>query len=114
MAKTKLKLRFKTKPKKMAIAPLIPILDKKIPKTEFKTSDRVTTDSLKLYFREISKVKLLTAAEEVDLAQRIEKGEMKAKKLLIAANLRLVINVAKRYMNQGLLFQDLIEEGNLG
>lgn len=98
----------------MAIAPLIPILDKKIPKTPYMVSDRVTTDSLKLYFREISRVKLLTAAEEVDLAQRIEKGEMKAKQMLISANLRLVINVAKRYMNQGLLFQDLIEEGNLG
>ncbi|HEY5037825.1 MAG TPA: sigma-70 family RNA polymerase sigma factor, partial [bacterium] len=114
MAKKNLKLRFKTKPLKMAIAPLIPILDKKIPKTPYMVSDRVTTDSLKLYFREISRVKLLTAAEEVDLAQRIEKGEMKAKQMLISANLRLVINVAKRYMNQGLLFQDLIEEGNLG
>ncbi len=78
------------------------------------TPDRITTDSLKLYFREISRVKLLTAPEEVDLAQRIEKGDMKAKQALIAANLRLVIKVAKKYMNQGLAFQDLIEEGNLG
>ncbi|HVZ80931.1 MAG TPA: sigma-70 family RNA polymerase sigma factor [bacterium] len=83
-------------------------------KTENYSSDRVTTDSLKLYFREISRVKLLTGPEEVTLAQRIEKGDLKAKQALIAANLRLVIKVAKKYMNQGLAFQDLIEEGNLG
>jgi RNA polymerase primary sigma factor len=77
-------------------------------------NERVTTDSLKLYFREIAKVKLLTAAEEVSLAKRIEKGDAEAKDQLIAANLRLVINVAKKYSNQGLSFQDLIEEGNLG
>ncbi|HJT24207.1 MAG TPA: sigma-70 family RNA polymerase sigma factor, partial [bacterium] len=97
------------------IAPLIPIVEKKVkPTAESKLYERVTTDSLKLYFREISRVKLLTAEEEVSLAQRIEKGDLKAKQALIAANLRLVIKVAKRYMNQGLSFQDLIEEGNLG
>ena len=113
--KANLKLKLKTKPKKMAIAPLIPILDKKLfQSNQFKTSERVTTDSLKLYFREISRVKLLTGPEEVSLDQRIEKGDMKAKQWLISANLRLVVNVAKKYVNQGLAFQDLIEEGNLG
>jgi RNA polymerase primary sigma factor len=97
------------------IAPLIPISEQKIRTfAQSKVGERVTTDSLKLYFREISRVKLLTGPEEVDLAQRIEKGEMKAKQMLISANLRLVIKVAKKYMNQGLAFQDLIEEGNLG
>ncbi len=79
-----------------------------------KSIEHVTTDSLKLYFKEISKVKLLTGPEEVELAKRIEKGDLKAKQALIAANLRLVIKVAKKYFNQGLAFQDLIEEGNLG
>jgi len=79
-----------------------------------KSAERVTTDSLKLYFKEISKVKLLTGPEEVALAKRIEKGDLRAKQDLIAANLRLVIKVAKKYVNQGLSFQDLIEEGNLG
>ncbi len=78
------------------------------------SADRVTTDSLKLYFKEISRVKLLTGPEEVQLAKRIEKGDEAAKQALISANLRLVINVAKKYVNQGLSFQDLIEEGNLG
>ena len=97
------------------IAPLIPIAEKNKPVyPDPKAHERVTTDSLKLYFREISRVKLLTAEEEVKLAKRIEAGELRAKQALIAANLRLVIKVAKKYMNQGLAFQDLIEEGNLG
>jgi RNA polymerase primary sigma factor len=73
-----------------------------------------TTDSIKLYFREISRVQLLSRAEEVTLAKAIEKGDMEAKQRLVASNLRLVITLAKRYMNMGLAFQDLIEEGNLG
>lgn len=93
---------------------LVTIAVKRSPKYSTPHSERVTTDSMKLYFREISKIPLLTAKEEVDLAQRIEKGEEKAKQVLIASNLRLVINVAKKYMYQGLSFQDLIEEGNLG
>jgi len=112
-----LKKRLQTKKKisRHIISPLIPIVEKKIkPATDTKLYERVTTDSLKLYFREISRVKLLTAEEEVSLAKRIEKGDLKAKQALIAANLRLVIKVAKKYMNQGLSFQDLIEEGNLG
>ncbi|SRR5579871_1023514 len=108
-------LKNKKKTTRHLIAPLIPIAEKKQkPVVESRLYERVTTDSLKLYFREISRVKLLTAEEEVSLAQRIEKGDLKAKQALIAANLRLVIKVAKKYMNQGLSFQDLIEEGNLG
>src|SRR5579859_1271399 len=117
--KTNLKMKLKAKPRKISIAPLlsiVPAVSKKQPlfRSLIKSSDHVTTDSLKLYFREISRVKLLTGPEEVVLAKAIEKGDMKAKQALIAANLRLVIKVAKKYMNQGLAFQDLIEEGNLG
>src|SRR5579859_6479186 len=60
----------------------------------------VTTDSMKLYFKEISRVPLLTAVEEVELAKRVEKGDQKAKQKMTAANLRLVINIAKKYSNQ--------------
>jgi RNA polymerase primary sigma factor len=97
---------------KRSIPGIIPIASHKAPVVF--SPDRVTTDSLKLYFREISQVRLLTASEEVLLAKRIEKGDLKAKQALISANLRLVVKVAKKYMNQGLAFQDLIEEGNLG
>jgi RNA polymerase primary sigma factor len=111
----KKRLKAKIKFSRRIIAPLIPIIEKKEKAFyESKSPERITTDSLKLYFREISRVKLLTADEEVILAKRIEKNDLKAKQALIAANLRLVIKVAKRYMNQGLSFQDLIEEGNLG
>ncbi len=111
----KKRLKAKTSSTSRIIAPLIPIIEKKANTSpESKSLERITTDSLKLYFREISRVKLLTAEEEVMLAKRIEKNDLKAKQALIAANLRLVIKVAKKYMNQGLSFQDLIEEGNLG
>ena len=113
--KTSLKSMPTRKPHPRANVPFIPILLKKaFTSNRFKNSERVTTDSLKLYFKEISRVKLLTGPEEVSLAKRIEKGDMAAKQWLISANLRLVIKVAKKYMNQGLAFQDLIEEGNLG
>jgi len=71
-------------------------------------------DAMKLYMREIQKTKLLTAEEERDLATRIERGDLAARDKMIVANLRLVVNIAKRYMNKGLPFLDLIEEGNLG
>jgi RNA polymerase primary sigma factor len=117
--KSNLKLKAKHQHPTLSIAApvikLVPKVEKKPVKFVSETvNDRVTTDSLKLYFREIAKVKLLTAAEEVSLAKRIEKGDAEAKDKLISANLRLVINVAKKYSNQGLSFQDLIEEGNLG
>ncbi len=71
-------------------------------------------DPVKMYLRAISKVRLLTAAEEVYLAKRIEKGDLSAKSRLIEANLRLVVSVAKKYVSRGMVFLDLIQEGNLG
>ncbi|EDS76532.1 RNA polymerase sigma factor RpoD [Clostridium massiliodielmoense] len=71
-------------------------------------------DPVRMYLKEIGKVPLLTPDEEVDLAQRIEAGEMYAKKKLAEANLRLVVSIAKRYVGRGMLFLDLIQEGNLG
>ncbi|MGZ5548868.1 MAG: RNA polymerase sigma factor RpoD, partial [Nitrososphaeraceae archaeon] len=71
-------------------------------------------DPIRMYINEITKVRLLTAFEEVALAKRIEKGDMIAKDRLIEANLRLVISIAKKYIGKGLVFLDLIQEGNLG
>jgi RNA polymerase primary sigma factor len=71
-------------------------------------------DSLRLYLREIGKVPLLTADQEVTLAKRIERGDMGAKTAMIEANLRLVVSIAKGYLGRGLSFLDLIQEGSLG
>jgi RNA polymerase primary sigma factor len=71
-------------------------------------------DSLRLYLREIGKVPLLTADQEVTLAKRIERGDMSAKQHMIEANLRLVVSIAKAYLGRGLSFLDLIQEGSLG
>ncbi|HKH30824.1 MAG TPA: sigma-70 family RNA polymerase sigma factor [Gaiellaceae bacterium] len=71
-------------------------------------------DSLRLYLREIGKVPLLTADQEVYLAKRIERGDMAAKTQMIEANLRLVVSIAKSYLGRGLSFLDLIQEGSLG
>jgi len=71
-------------------------------------------DSLRLYLREIGKVPLLTADQEVYLAKRIERGDMGAKTQMIEANLRLVVSIAKSYLGRGLSFLDLIQEGNIG
>jgi len=71
-------------------------------------------DSLRLYLREIGKVPLLTADQEVSLAKRIERGDMRAKQHMIEANLRLVVSIAKGYLGRGLSFLDLIQEGSLG
>ncbi|HTI32789.1 MAG TPA: RNA polymerase sigma factor RpoD [Miltoncostaea sp.] len=73
-----------------------------------------SNDPVRMYLREIGRVPLLTAAEEVSLAKRIERRDMAAKAQLIEANLRLVVSVAKRYVGRGLAFLDLIQEGNLG
>jgi RNA polymerase primary sigma factor len=73
-----------------------------------------SSDSVRMYLREIGRVSLLTAAEEVSLARRIERNDQEAKRQLIEANLRLVVSVAKRYVGRGLSFLDLIQEGNLG
>ena len=73
-----------------------------------------TLDSLRLYLRSIGRVELLTAAQEVALARRIERGDMDAKQHMIEANLRLVVSIAKSYLGRGLTFLDLIQEGSMG
>jgi RNA polymerase primary sigma factor len=72
------------------------------------------TDSLQLFLKDVGKVDLLTAAQEVELAKRIERGDHRAKQEMVEANLRLVVSIAKRYRNQGLPFLDLIQEGTIG
>src|SRR3954462_9817566 len=74
----------------------------------------MTTDSLQLFLKDIGKVRLLTAQEEVALARRIERGDLDAKQKMVESNLRLVVSIAKNYRNQGLPFLDLIQEGTLG
>jgi RNA polymerase primary sigma factor len=74
----------------------------------------VVTDPVRLYLRDISQVPLLTAQEEVLLAQRIEQGDMDALQRFVRANLRLVVSIAKRYLGRGLSLLDLVQEGNLG
>lgn len=71
-------------------------------------------DPVRMYLKEIGKVQLLTADEEIDLAKKMEAGDEYAKKRLCEANLRLVVSIAKRYVGRGMLFLDLIQEGNLG
>ena len=74
----------------------------------------LTEDTVGLYLREISRVRLLTAAEEISLAKAIERGDQRAHRRLIESNLRLVVSVARRYSGRGLSFLDLIQEGNMG
>ncbi len=78
------------------------------------TAREVSTDALQLFLKDIGKVELLTAAEEVEIAKRIERGDHRAKQEMVEANLRLVVSIAKRYRNQGLPFLDLIQEGTIG
>ncbi|MCW2974857.1 MAG: sigma-70 family polymerase sigma factor [Actinomycetia bacterium] len=77
-------------------------------------ADDANTDGLQAFLRSIGKVDLLTAAQEVELAKRIQQGDERAKRHMIEANLRLVVSIAKRYSNQGLPLLDLIQEGTLG
>ena len=74
----------------------------------------VSTDALQLFLKDIGKVPLLTAAQEVELAKRIERGDHAAKQKMVESNLRLVVSIAKNYRNQGLPFLDLIQEGTIG
>src|SRR6266487_4098995 len=74
----------------------------------------ISTDALQLFLKDIGKVDLLTAAQEVELAKRIERGDHGAKQEMVEANLRLVVSIAKKYRNQGLPFLDLIQEGTIG
>ena len=71
-------------------------------------------DPVRMYLKEIGKVPLLTADEEIEIAKRLEQGDESAKQKLAEANLRLVVSIAKRYVGRGMLFLDLIQEGNLG
>ena len=89
--------------------------DEEIEKIDLSVPEGVSIeDPVRMYLKEIGKVPLLTADEEVELAQRMEHGDMEAKKKLAEANLRLVVSIAKRYVGRGMLFLDLIQEGNLG
>jgi RNA polymerase primary sigma factor len=83
-------------------------------KPELDLSVEPSLDSLRLYLRSIGKVGLLTAAQEVVLAKRIERGDIPAKEQMVMANLRLVVSIAKGYLGRGLTFLDLIQEGSLG
>ena len=79
-----------------------------------RTDTRALLDPLQIFLKDISKVSLLTAAQEVELAKRIERGDRRAKQEMVEANLRLVVSIAKRYRKQGLPFLDLIQEGTIG
>jgi RNA polymerase primary sigma factor len=81
---------------------------------EVEPDAEITTDALQLFLKDIGRVPLLTAAQEVELAKRIERGDHGAKQAMVEANLRLVVSIAKRYRNQGLPFLDLIQEGTIG
>src|SRR6202451_959995 len=84
------------------------------PKAALDLKPGKTAHSLQLFLKDIGKVRLLTAQEEVDLAKRIERGDLDAKQKMVESNLRLVVSIAKNYRNQGLPFLDLIQEGTLG
>jgi RNA polymerase primary sigma factor len=81
---------------------------------EVELAHEMSTDALQLFLNDIGKVGLLTAAREVELAKRVEAGDMVAKQQMVEANLRLVVSIAKKYRNQGLPFLDLIQEGTIG
>jgi RNA polymerase primary sigma factor len=83
------------------------------PESEMEVHE-VSTDALQLFLKDIGRVALLTAAQEVELAKRIERGDHGAKQEMVEANLRLVVSIAKKYRNQGLPFLDLIQEGTIG
>lgn len=81
---------------------------------ELLTKDLTINDPVRMYLKEIGQIKLLTTEEELELADRIAQGDEQAKAILAEANLRLVVSIAKRYVGRGMLFLDLIQEGNIG
>ena len=90
------------------------IVEKETMPTIVDTKDVSVDDPVKMYLKEIGRISLLTAEEEVELAKRMEAGDMAAKRKLAEANLRLVVSIAKRYVGRGMHFLDLIQEGNMG
>src|ERR671911_2749978 len=84
------------------------------PPPEPREPEAVPSDTLALYLREIGRYRLLSRAEEVSLAKRIERGDARAREQLIEANLRLVVSVARRYQHHGVPLLDLIQDGTLG
>jgi len=78
------------------------------------STDAATSDSVRMYLKEIGRVELLSAEEEIELAKRIAQGDKEAKRRLAEANLRLVVSIARKYAGRGLMFLDLIQEGNMG
>ncbi|MBI5561347.1 MAG: RNA polymerase sigma factor RpoD/SigA [Deltaproteobacteria bacterium] len=95
-------------------APVKPRAKKRTASTQSEDHSGATTDCVKVYFNGIKRFKLLTSDEEKMLAKRIARGDAAARRRMIETNLRLVVNIAKRYQNRGLPLQDLIEEGNIG
>jgi RNA polymerase primary sigma factor len=91
-----------------------PERDRESPLRPLQSSYESTIDALKLFLREVGRHPLLTAAQEVELAKRLERGDPAAKQQMIESNLRLVVSIAKNYRHQGLPFLDLIQEGTLG
>lgn len=89
--------------------------EEEIPEIDLSIPEGIAIDDpVRMYLKEIGRVPLLTAAEEVDLAKKMEAGDEEARRRLAEANLRLVVSIAKRYVGRGMLFLDLIQEGNLG
>ena len=88
--------------------------DKLLLDDEILTKDLTINDPVRMYLKEIGQIKLLTMQKELDLADRILEGDEQAKTILAEANLRLVVSIAKRYVGRGMLFLDLIQEGNIG
>ena len=82
--------------------------------SELHSSNVQLNDPVKMYLKEIGKVPLLKAEDEIEIAKRIEQGDVEAKNILIQSNLRLVVSIAKKYVGRGMLFLDLIQEGNMG
>jgi len=89
-------------------------IEEEVAKETFFADDDIADDSVRLYLREIGKIPLLTREEELDLAQRVVRGDREAKDKMAEANMRLVVSIAKRYVNRGLDLLDLIQEGNTG
>ena len=90
------------------------VSDDELAETQTIAESISTDDPVRMYLKEIGRIPLLTADEEVVLAKRMETGDQGAKRHLAEANLRLVVSIAKRYVGRGMLFLDLIQEGNLG